>query len=275
MPKAGVATSKDGTRISFEISGDGPTTVVIVAGALGFKDFPYLREFAAEFAKAFRVVMYDRRGRGGSSDTLPYSVEKEIEDLDAVVRASGNSPIVFGTSSGAALALEAAAHGVPMRGLVAFEPPYMVGEHRKPAHARYESDVRGFISRGDRDGAVKLFMRTVGLPAIAVAVMRLLPFWKTLLPVAHTLPYDATIMNGFELPSRRLGAIRVPTLVVGGGKSPASLKAAVRAVGESIPGARVIEIPKQTHAIKAAVVLPAVRQFASSLPTQPTERASA
>jgi pimeloyl-ACP methyl ester carboxylesterase len=94
--------------------------------------------------------------------------------------------------------------------------------------------------------------------------MRLLPFWKKLLPVAHTLPYDAEIMNKFELPAARLRTIRVPTLVVGGGKSPASLKAAVLAVGEVVPGARVVEIPKQSHAIKATALSPVVQEFASA-----------
>jgi pimeloyl-ACP methyl ester carboxylesterase len=261
MPTTGTVVSKDGTRIAYEISGNGPT-VVVVAGALGYKDFPFMRSFGAEFAKDFRVVAYDRRGRGGSSDTQPYSVEKEIDDLEAVCREAGASPIVVGISSGAALALEAAARGVPMGQLVAFEAPYMVGEYRKPSHARYESDVRGFIAREDRDGALKLFMRTVGLPSFVVAIMRLMPFWKKLRPVAHTLPYDAAIMNGFELPSNRLGTIRVPTVVVGGGKSPAALKAAVRAVGDAVPGAQVVEVPKQSHAVKGAALSPVVQRLA-------------
>jgi len=264
MANTGTVVSRDGTRIAYEISGSGPT-LVVVAGAMGYKDFPYLRDFAKELAKDFRVVMYDRRGRGDSSDTSPYIVEKEIEDLESVVHAADDAPIVLGISSGAALALEAAACGVVMEGLVAFEAPYMVGEHRRPSHARYESEVRGLIARGDRDGAVRLFMRTVGLPGVAVAIMRFLPMWKKLLGVAHTLPYDAKIMNNFDLPSTRLRRIRVPTLVVGGGKSPASLKAAVRAVGDAVPGARVVEIPKQSHAIKAAALSPVVAQFASGL----------
>lgn len=268
MANTGTVVSRDGTRIAYEISGSGPT-LVVVAGALGYNDFPYLRDFAKELAKDFRVVMYDRRGRGGSSDTPPYIVEKEIEDLETVLQAVSESPIVLGSSSGAALALEAAASGVAMEGLVAFEAPYMVGEHRRPKYALYESEVRGLIARGDRNGAVKLFLRTVGLPAFAVAIMRVLPMWKKLQRVAHTLPYDAKIMNNFELPSTRLQKIRVPTLVVAGGKSPASLKAAVRAVGETVPGARVVEIPNQSHAIKAAALSPVLRQFASDLARRP------
>ena len=263
MSKADFAVSKDGTRIAYEITGAGPT-VIVVAGALGYADLPFLRSFVADLAKDFRVVIYDRRGRGKSGDTQPYTVDKEIDDLDAVVRAVGDAAIVLGTSSGAALALEAAARGVPMKGVVAFEPPYMIGEHRHPNHASYESDVRGYIARGDRAGAVSFFMRTVGVPRIFVGLMRLMPIWKKLVRAAHTLPYDAAIMNNFNIPSSRYRGIRVHTLVVGGGKSPAALKAAVRAVGETIPGARVVEVPKQTHAIKGAALAPVVREFAAT-----------
>ena len=267
MSKTDFTVSKDGTRIAYEITGKGPT-LIVVAGALGYKDLPFLRSFVADLAKEFRVVIYDRRGRGDSGDTLPYTVDKEIDDLDAVIRAIGDPAIVLGSSSGAALALEAAARGLPMTGVVAFEPPYMIGEHRHPNHASYESDVRGYIARGDRAGAVAFFMRTVGVPRIFVGLMRLMPIWKKLVRSAHTLPYDAAIMNDFDIPSSRYRGIRVPTLVVGGGKSPAALKAAVRAVGEIIPGARVVEVPKQTHAIKGAALAPFVREFAFTGPVR-------
>lgn len=262
-PTAGTAVSKDGTRIAYDVTGNG-ATVVLVHGALGYKDVAWARKLANDLAGHFRVVSYDRRGCGGSSDTPPFSVDREIDDLDAVIRAVGDSPIVVGISSGAALALEAAARGVPIGRLVAFEAPYMVGEHRKAEHARYESEVRNLVARGDRDGALKLFMRTVGLPAVAVAVMRWMPFWKQLRPVAHTLPYDAAFMNGFELPSARLARVRVPTLVVGGGKSPAALKAAVRAVGGAVPGAQVVEIPDQSHNIQGSALAPVVQRFAQA-----------
>ena len=256
----GTVVSNDGTTIAYEATGSGPA-LVLVAGALGYRDFPYLRKFAAEFAKVFRVYSYDRRGRGASTDTAPFSVQKEIEDLAAVCREAGN-PIVIGISSGAALALEAAAAGVPMSGLVAFEPPYMVGDHHRPEHARFETDLSALVSRGDRDGALKLFMRTVGVPGFFLALMRIMPLWRDLRRVAHTLPYDAAAMNGFELPSARLAKIRIPTLVGGGGKSPASLKAGARAVSDAVPGARFVEIPKQSHAIKPAALAPVVLDFA-------------
>lgn len=256
----GTLVSKDGTRIAYEAIGNGPA-LVVVAGALGYKDFPYLRKFAAALAKEFRVFSYDRRGRGGSTDTKPYAVQKEIDDLAAVCRGAGGSPIVVGISSGAALALEAAAAGAPIGRLVAFEPPYMLGNYRKPEHARFEVVLSRLLASDDRDGALKLFMRTVGVPGFIIAIMRLFPFWKGLRKAAHTLPYDAAVMGGFELPAARLAQIRVPTLVAGGSKSPESLKAAVRAVATAVPGARQVEIPKQSHAIKAAALLPFVRQF--------------
>jgi pimeloyl-ACP methyl ester carboxylesterase len=259
-PTSGAVASGDGTRIAFEVSGSGPP-LVLVAGALGFKEFSYLRKFAAEFAKYFRVFSYDRRGRGGSTDTKPYSIDKEVEDLAAVCREAGGPPIVLGISSGAALALEAATRGVPMSHLVAYEAPYMIGSHRRPEHARYESDLTNLLARNDRDGAVKLFMRTVGVPGFLVAIMRILPFWKDFRHVAHTLPYDAAVMGGFALPASRLGKIRVPTLVVGGGKSPPNLKAAVRAVADAVPNAQLEEIPNQSHAIKASALAPVVRRF--------------
>ena len=259
----GSVTSADGTRIEFETSGS-DASLVLVAGAMGTKGSSWQRGFAAEFAKSFRVFSYDRRGRGGSSDTRPYSVEREVEDLAAVCAATGGDAVVVGISSGAALVLEAAASRVPMRAAVAFEPPYMVGEHRKPNHVRYEAEVSALVDRDDRDGAVKLFMRTVGVPGFILAIMRLLPMWKELRKVAHTLPYDAAIMRKFELPASRFAGITTPTLLIGGGSSPASLKDAARAAAQAIPNSRFVEIPKQSHNIKPSALAPVVRQFADA-----------
>lgn len=257
---SGTVVSGDGTRVAYDASGSG-TPLVVVAGALGFKDFSYMRKLAGELAKDFRVYSYDRRGRGDSTDAKPYSIDKEIADLAAVCREAGGRPVVLGISSGAALALEAAASGVPMSHLVAFEPPYMVGTHRRPEHARYEDEVTRLIATNDRDGAVGLFMRTVGVPRPVLAIMRLFPFWKAFRRVAHTLPYDAAVMRRFELPTVRLGAIRVPTLVVGGAKSPPSLRDAVRAVAEAIPRAQLEMLAKQSHAVKPSALSPVVHRF--------------
>jgi pimeloyl-ACP methyl ester carboxylesterase len=248
-------TSKDGTRIAYETLGQGPP-LVVVWGALGVRASPFARQMRDELAKSFTVYDYDRRGRGESGDTLPYAVAREVEDLDALVRAAGGDPFVFAASSGAALALEAAASGVPMRKLAAYEPPFMVGDPKDRPDADFEQKLIGFIGRGERDAAVKYFMRTVGVPGVMVALMRLFPFWKDMRAVAHTLPYDAAIMNGFGLPEKRLAQIRVPVIVLAGGKTTPTLLKAAQAAAKAVPGAEHRVIPRQNHGVKPAALRP-------------------
>jgi pimeloyl-ACP methyl ester carboxylesterase len=248
-------TSKDGTRLDYETLGDGPP-LVIVWGALGALDSPFTKAMREELAKSFTVYDYDRRGRGQSTDVKPFSVEKECDDLRAVCEAAGGSPFVWATSSGAALALEAAAAGVPMRMLAAHEPPYMVGEHYGKFDRDYERNVTRLVAEGKRSEAVAYFMRTVGLPAPLVWIMRLMPFWKKAVAVAHTLPYDAAAMNGFVPPEKRLREIRVPTVVLVGTSTPASLKAAAAEVARLVPDARLVELAKQNHGVKPAALRP-------------------
>lgn len=248
-------TSKDGTRIGYETLGQGPP-LVIVWGAMGARDSPFTKAMREELAKSFTVYDYDRCGRGDSGDRPTYSVQKEIEDLAAVVDAAGGDPYVWATSSGAALALEAAAAGVPMRMLAAHEPPYMVGEHMAKFDRDYERKVTQLIRENKRSEAVTLFMRVVGVPAPMVWVMKLMPFWKKMLPVAHTLPYDAACMNGFTPPEKRLREIRVPTIVLFGTATPTSLKDAAKVVAATVPTAKIREIPKQNHGIRPAALRP-------------------
>lgn len=250
-------TSKDGTRIAYEKLGSGPP-LVIVWGAMGARDSPFTKAMREELAQSFTVFDYDRCGRGESGDRKSYSVANEIEDLRAVSQAAGSAPLVWATSSGAALALEAAAAGVPMRALAAHEPPYMVGEHAKTFDRDYERNVTRLIAEGKRSEAVTYFMRTVGVPAPMVWVMRIMPFWKKMLAVAHTLPYDAAIMNGFTPPEKRLREIRVPTTLLVGTATPASLKAAVDEVTRLVPNARKVALAKQNHGVKPAALRPAL-----------------
>jgi len=252
--------SRDGTRIAYDVIGRG-TTLVLVNGALGFRGMSFAKGFAREFAKHFTVIDYDRRGRGESGDGSAYAVEREIEDLDAVIRVAGDPCYVFAQSSGAALALKAAAAGVPIKTLVAYEPPYMVGNPADRPAADYGSRVAALIAGGKRDEAVKLFMVTVGVPRFAVAIMRLFPFWKDMRAVAHTLPYDAAIMGTFEFPADELKSIRVPVVAVAGEKTTPTLKRAVQAVAETVPGAQHRVAPRMSHAIKAAVLAPLLRSW--------------
>ena len=257
-------TSADGTRIAYETIGAG-APLVIVWGALGVRSSPFAKAMRDELAKSFSVIDYDRRGRGESGDTKPYAVAHEVEDLRVVCEAAGGRPYVWATSSGAALALEAAASGVPMRMLAAHEPPY-VGDQADPS---YERKVNDLIAQGKRDDAVKLFMKTVGVPGIFVTVMRFMPFWKDAVAAAHTLPYDAAVMNGFAFPERRLREIGVPTVVLVGGSTTPALRSAADATARTISGATERVVPKQNHGIKPEALRPVlVEMFGSATDSQ-------
>lgn len=256
-------TSKDGTRIAYETLGSGPP-LVVVWGALGFRASPFARAMREELAKAYTVYDYDRRGRGESGDTQPYAVAREVEDLRAVCEAAGGNPLVWATSSGAALALEAAASGVPMRMLAAHEPPYMVGDVADRPDADFEARMRALVAEGKRDEAVKYFMRTVGVPGWLLVIMRLMPFWKDARAAAHTLPYDAAVMAGFALPEARLRAIRAPTVILVGGKTTPTLRRGSEEAARVL-GARLQVVSGQNHGIQPKAVRPALATaFASS-----------
>ena len=248
-------TSADGTRIAYETAGQG-APLVIVWGALGVRSSPFAKAMRDELAQSFTVFDYDRRGRGESGDTKPYAVAREVEDLRAMCEAAGGSPYVWATSSGAALALEAAASGVPMKMLAAHEPPYMIGSPKDAPDPDYEQKVTELITRGKRDEAVRYFMRTVGVPPMFVFVMRFMPFWKDAVGAAHTLPYDAAVMRGFAFPETRLREIRVPTVVLVGGSTTPTLRKAADETARTVPAASERVIPKQNHGIKPAALHP-------------------
>lgn len=248
--------SKDGTKIAFDKMGQGPP-LVIVNGALSVRTFTFAQKMADELAKQFTVYNYDRRGRGDSTDTQPYAVQREVEDLRALCQASGGKPFVFGLSSGAALALEAAASGVPMAALLAYEPPFTQADPLdKTDAAGFEPTLKAHIAKGERDEAVAYFMRTVGVPGFAVRIMKLLPMWKVMRSVAHTLPYDAAIMAGFRVPTERLALIKIPVTLAAGEKTTPSLKAAALAASKAVPGARHRIVPKANHGVKPQAIAP-------------------
>ena len=252
-------TSGDGTRIAYETMGQG-APLVFVWGALGVRSSPFAKAMREELAKDFTVFDYDRRGRGESGDTKPYAVTREVEDLRAVCEAAGGRPYVAATSSGAALALEAAASGVPMKMLAAHEPPYMVGNPKDAPDPDYEQKMNELIARGERAEAVKYFMRTVGVPGLFVVVMPFMPFWKDAVAAADTLPYDAAVMHGFAFPERRLREISVPTVVLVGGSTTPTLRRAADETARTVPGATERVIPKQNHGVKPAALRPVLME---------------
>ena len=254
----GKATSRDGTAIAYERSGEGPA-LILVDGALCSRTFGPMPKLAPLLARHFTVYMYDRRGRGDSGDTQPYSREREVEDIAALIHEAGGPAFLVGLSSGAALALEAAASGLDVRKVAAYEPPF-VGNG---GGADYETELKRLLAAGDRGGAVKYFMRDmVGAPVPIVVMMQLMPWiWRKLKAVAHTLPYDAAVMNGFQVPAARLASVKVPTLALHGSKTDARLKKAALAVAEAVPGARHRALAGQTHNVKPTVLAPAVVEF--------------
>src|SRR6516225_2294013 len=190
-------TSKDGTSIAYDQAGTGPL-LVLVDGALNSRAFGLNGPLAPILAGRFTVVTYDRRGRGSSGDTPPYAVQREIEDLAAIIDAAGGPAYVYGISSGAGLALETAC-AVPAKvaKLALYEPPFVVDNSRPPVPADAVQQVTGLLARGRRGAAVKLFLREdAQVPAMGVALMPLMPAWGKLKALVHTLPYDLTIMAG-------------------------------------------------------------------------------
>ncbi len=201
--------STDGTTIAYERSGNGPA-LILVDGALCSRAFGPSAKLAPLLARHFTVYVYDRRGRGQSGDTPPYSPAREVEDIAALIKETGGSASLLGLSSGGALALEAAATGLAISKVVAYEPPY-VDDSGQRGGAAYEDQLKRLLASGNRGAAVKYFMKDmVGAPAALVVLMRLMPWiWRKLEAVAHTLPYDAAVMTAFRIPRSRFASIAV------------------------------------------------------------------
>ena len=253
--------SKDGTTIAYDRRGNGPA-LVLVDGALCSRAQGPMPDVAEALADRFTVYNYDRRGRGDSGDAGDYAVEREIEDLAAVIEAAGGSAYVYGSSSGAALSLRAAAAGLPIEKLVAFEPPYVVDDSRKQIPRNWVADLQA-LEPGD---AIKYFFtKGIGLPGIFVTMMKLMPAWKPMKAIAHTLPYDAQVLGrncfGDPMDTEQWVPIEQPVLVVNGGKSPGWMKASTRALAAAVPGAGHTEVPGQNHVIKASAIAPVIAGF--------------
>jgi pimeloyl-ACP methyl ester carboxylesterase len=259
--------SKDGTLIAFDRGGDGPP-IILVDGALCYRASGPMGPVAKLLTSDFTVFTYDRRGRGDSSNTGPYSVEREIEDLDALIKEAGGTASVYGISSGAALALEAANRGLAITRLALYEAPFIVDASRPPIPEDFLSRLNDLIASDRRAEAVKLFMKLVGVPTVFIALMRVMPAWPKLTAVAHTLPYDITIVKdnqrGKPLPTRRWASVTVPTLVMDGGKSPAWMRNGMRELGEVLPNARCRTLEGQTHMLKANAIAPVLTEFFSN-----------
>jgi pimeloyl-ACP methyl ester carboxylesterase len=250
--------SKDGTVIAFDQIGEG-SPIILVAGASCDRaiDTP----IAEALARSFTVLNYDRRGRGDSADTPPYSVAREVEDLHALLEAAGGSASVLGLSSGAVLAAEATASGLPIDSLIMWEPPFSLDPDGPRRAADYSGRLTELLSADRRDDALVHFMRQVGVPDEMIAGIRQSPYWQVGLNLAHTLAYDAAIMGDGTIPAGRLGRIGAPTLVLAGSESPEFLQQAAVQTAAAIPGARVDVLQGQDHNVAGDAIAPVVAAF--------------
>ena len=265
-PTSGSVVSHDGTVIAYERSGTGPP-LILVDGGLCYRELGPGRPFAAALAGGFTVHAYDRRGRGASGDTPPYAPEREVEDLAALIAEAGGTAFLCGFSSGAELSLRAAEAGVGVRGVALYELPFIPAGSRPPLPPRYSADLAAAVAAGDRGAALRLFLtQAVGMPRFAPALMRLLPVWRRMTSVAHTLPYDDALLARYasgRTPERP--EVDVPVLVLAGGRSPQWMRDGARAVAASLPGARYEEVPGQSHDAKAKVTAPVLARFFTGL----------
>ncbi|ACZ88147.1 alpha/beta fold hydrolase [Streptosporangium roseum] len=250
VPVNASVISGDGTEIAFERLGSGPA-VILVSSALA--DRSDARKLAGLLAQHFTVINYDRRGRGASDDATEYAAEREIEDIAALIDHAGGSASVFGSSSGAVLALRAAAAGLDIEKLALYEPPFVIGAAGFGPPGDYARRLDALLAAGRRGDAVRYFMtRVQGMPAFMVTMMRLMPgVWSNLKALAHTLPYDAAVMGdtqqGKPLEAGRWSAAKAPTLVLTGGKSPAGFHDAARALAHVLPDAEHRTLPDLNH----------------------------
>ncbi len=255
-------TSKDDTTIAFDRLGEGQP-VILVCGGPTDRSAPNGR-LAALLASKFSVFNYDRRGRGDSGDTPPYAIEREVEDLDAVIREAGGTAFVFGTSSGGVFALEAAARGLPIAKLAMWEPPYIVDDSKARPPADYKKQLSEMIASGRRGEVIEFFFTTiVGMPGEFVAQMRQAPFWSSMEALAHVLVYEADVMEDYSFPADRMGSVTVPTLVLDGGMVPWMTNSA-DAVAKALPNAQRRTLEGQTHDVAAEALGPALEEFFSS-----------
>jgi pimeloyl-ACP methyl ester carboxylesterase len=253
--------SRDGTRIAVEVSGTGPA-LVLVNGALS--DRSAYAPLRPHLDPQFTLFAYDRRGRGDSGDTPPYSVAREIEDLAAVIEAAGAPAFVFAHSSGAILALRAAMSGVPMRRLVVNEPPFIVPGTRPVPPREITARIAERIAANDREGALRTFLlEQVGLPPAALEQLNASPLWPRAIAMAHTAAYDSAIAVDSALPIVSLARLSLPALVLNGTASFPWIAETARALVQALPNAHAVHLEGQPHSPAPDVLAPVLRRFFS------------
>lgn len=255
MPKI---TSQDGTTIAYDKKGQGPL-LILVLGALNRRSQG--KKLTELLSDRFTVVSYDRRGRGDSTDTLPYSTQKEVEDIEALIDELGGKAHLYGHSSGCILALMAAkALGNKVETLTLYELPYNADSAAQTAAKAYRKELKQFLDEDKHGEAVALFVKSVGVTDKQIAAMERLPMWKGLTAMAPTLAYD-TIELMEQYPALDTKSIDVNTLVMYGEKSPSFMSETAKELSETMSRAQLRSVEGQTHDVKAEVLAPALAEF--------------
>lgn len=265
------ARSNDGTRIAYESMGSG-TPIILIGGAFNGRGGKASGVPLAErLADHFSVFAYDRRGRGDSTDTSPYSIAREVEDLEALITAAGGAASLFGMSSGGALALEAAASGLNVTKLALYEIPFSTDADAQARSVSYDRRLREFLTAGDADGAVALFMLHVGVPPQMVDQMRQAPMWPGLKAMAPSLAQDSAVMgflHGGAIPIERIGHIEAPVLVLTGALSPPPMSRAAEKIVEAVQDGSQQMLAGQTHDVSIDALAPVLVSFFSGAGTK-------
>ncbi|MFD6397717.1 alpha/beta fold hydrolase [Nocardia sp. NPDC060249] len=257
-----IATSKDGTELAYDVSGDGPA-LVYITGATCFRRFRPIAGDVRVFATRFTVYNYDRRGRGESGDVQPYAIAREVDDIEAMVDTAGGRAILYGHSSGAALALEAAVR-MPdkLDRVVIYDAPYVHDEAERASYAELAATVRALLDQAKNARALKAFLRGIGMPGAFVALLPLFPGWKTMKALAPTLMYDIAITETLP-PVQRFEKIRIPVKVVVGEKNPPGMHQVSRELAAAIPQATRQVLAGQDHMVSAKALLPILTDSAA------------
>lgn len=253
-------TSKDGTKIAYETTGEGPPLVLIGGAFCDRRARASGTPLAALLSAHFTVTSYDRRGRGDSTNTDPWSIDREVEDLSALLDASSGAEraSVYGISSGGLLALEALKREVPIASLAIYEAPVVLDASRRPALG-LAGELAALSTTGKRSEAAALFLaRVVGVPAPAIEGMKRAPMWPGLEALAHTLAYDVELVAGAVDLLARLSHVRQPVFVLDGSASPPFMREGAAALAKALPDGRHETLEGQTHDVQPAVLAAAL-----------------
>ncbi len=262
-------TSTDGTKIAFDKVGSGPA-IILVNGAIAYRrafNDRTLEQLAELLGSHFTVYNYDRRGRGESGDSPPFTKQREIEDIQALIEDAGGKAMVVGFSSGGAVTLETAAATPGIIKLVVYEIPFIVDDGRQPVPDDYAEQLMKLGSEGKREEAVEYFAKyALGIPAEYIDGMKQdQATWSGMKGVAHTIAYDAAFvgefMRGKPLPADYWTKVTVPVLIVDGGASDAWIHHAADALAKVVPNASRQTLEGQTHAVDPKMLAPVIIEF--------------